>query len=141
MVVENFTPVSALVGGILIGVATLLLLAANGRMAGISGIAGGLLNPRPGEIAWRGLFLAGLVLGAGAYGLFRQVNIQFQAGLPVLILGGVLVGYGTQLGRGCTSGHGICGVARLSPRSIAATLIFMVCAAVTVYLLRHVIRG
>jgi uncharacterized membrane protein YedE/YeeE len=141
MVVENFTPVSALVGGILIGVATLLLLAANGRMAGISGIAGGLLNPRPGEIAWRGLFLAGLVLGAGAYGLFRQVNIQFQAGLPVLILGGLLVGYGTQLGRGCTSGHGICGVARLSPRSIAATLIFMVCAAVTVYLLRHVIRG
>jgi uncharacterized membrane protein YedE/YeeE len=141
MVVENFTPVSALVGGILIGVATLLLLAANGRMARISGIAGGLLNPRPGEIAWRGLFLAGLVLGAGAYGLFRQVNIQFQAGLPVLILGGVLVGYGTQLGRGCTSGHGICGVARLSPRSIAATLIFMVCAAVTVYLLRHVIRG
>jgi uncharacterized membrane protein YedE/YeeE len=141
MVVENFTPVSALVGGILIGVATLLLLAANGRMARISGIAGGLLNPRPGEIAWRGLFLAGLVLGAGAYGLFRQVNIQFQAGLPVLILGGVLVGYGTQLGRGCTSGHGICGVARLSPRSIAATLIFMVCAAVTVYLVRHVIRG
>jgi uncharacterized membrane protein YedE/YeeE len=141
MVVENFTPVSALVGGILIGVATLLLLAANGRMAGISGIAGGLLNPRPGEIAWRGLFLAGLVLGAGAYGLFRQVNIQFQAGLPVLILGGLLVGYGTQLGRGCTSGHGICGVARLSPRSIAATLIFMICAAVTVYLVRHVIRG
>lgn len=139
--IENFTPATALIGGVLIGVASTLLMAVNGRIAGISGIAGGLLIPRPGEIAWRGLFLAGLILGAGAYGLFRQVHIQISQELPLLILAGVLVGFGTQLGKGCTSGHGVCGIARLSPRSIAATVVFMVCAAVTVYLARHIIGG
>jgi uncharacterized membrane protein YedE/YeeE len=141
MVIENFTPATALLGGILIGVASILLMAVNGRIAGISGITGGLLIPRTGEIAWRGLFLAGLIIGAGAYGLVHKVNIQISPELPVLILAGVLVGFGTQLGKGCTSGHGVCGIARLSPRSIAATLVFMVCAAVTVYLARHVIGG
>jgi uncharacterized protein len=141
MVIENFTPASALVGGVLIGVATILLLAVSGRVAGISGIAGGLLLPRPGEIAWRGLFLAGLVLGAGAYGLFRPVNLQIPQALPLLIVAGLLVGYGTQLGKGCTSGHGVCGIARLSPRSMTATAVFMLSAAVTVFLVRHVIGG
>ena len=141
MMIENFTPGTALIGGFLIGVASILLMAVNGRVAGISGIAGGLLIPRPEEMAWRGLFLAGLILGAGAYGLFHQVHIQISQELWLLILAGVLVGFGTQLGKGCTSGHGVCGIARLSPRSIAATVVFMVCAAVTVYLARHMIGG
>jgi uncharacterized membrane protein YedE/YeeE len=141
MTIENFTPASALLGGVLIGIAATLLLAVNGRIAGVSGIAGGLLTPRSGDIAWRGLFLAGLILGAGAYSAFRHVDIQIEEKFPVLIVAGLLVGYGTQLGRGCTSGHGVCGIARLSPRSIAATLVFMLSAAATVYLVRHVIKG
>jgi uncharacterized membrane protein YedE/YeeE len=139
MVIENFTPVSALVGGLMIGVAATLLLLLNGRIAGVSGIAGGLLSPTRGEIGWRVLFLVGLMIGTGAYRLLSPggLEIRIEASLPVLLLGGVLVGFGTQLGGGCTSGHGVCGIARLSPRSIAATLVFMVSAALTVYLVRH----
>jgi uncharacterized protein len=139
MVIENFTPVSALVGGLVIGVAATLLLLLNGRIAGVSGIAGGLLSPARGEIGWRVLFLVGLMIGTGAYRLLSPggLEIRIEASLPVLLLGGVLVGFGTQLGGGCTSGHGVCGIARLSPRSIAATLVFMVSAALTVYLVRH----
>ena len=141
MTIENFTPVSALIGGALIGIAATLLLVLNGRIAGVSGIVGRLFEPVSGDVAWRVMFLAGLMLGAGAYGLFQPVSIQVTNSILVLVIGGLLVGYGTQLGNGCTSGHGVCGIARLSPRSIAATLVFMASAAITVYLARHVIGG
>jgi uncharacterized protein len=143
MTIENFTPASALIGGMLIGVAASLLLLINGRIAGVSGIAGGLLRADPGERAWRVLFVVGLMAGAGAYGLIAPwpVSISIDASWPVLIAGGLLVGFGTQLGSGCTSGHGVCGIARLSPRSIVATLVFMLTAAATVFVVRHVIGG
>jgi uncharacterized membrane protein YedE/YeeE len=141
MTIENFTPVSALIGGGLIGIAATLLLALNGRIAGVSGIVGRLFDPLPGDVAWRVMFLAGLMLGAGAYGIFQPVSIQVTNSILVLVVGGLLVGYGTQLGNGCTSGHGVCGIARLSPRSIVATLMFMASAAITVYLMRHVVGG
>jgi uncharacterized membrane protein YedE/YeeE len=143
MVIENFTPASALLGGVLIGTAATLLLLLNGRIAGVSGIAGGLLKARPGDMAWRLLFVLGLGTGAGTYALVSPapLAIDIDASWPVLVIGGLLVGFGTQLGRGCTSGHGVCGIACLSPRSIAATLVFMTCAAVTVFLVRHVIQG
>ncbi|MDJ0949549.1 MAG: YeeE/YedE family protein [Alphaproteobacteria bacterium] len=140
---ENFTPVSALIGGLLIGVAASMLLLLNGRIAGISGIAGGLLSPARGDVAWRLLFLAGLALGAA---LWRLVGPEPQAialtgSLPTLIAGGLLVGFGTRLGGGCTSGHGVCGIARLSKRSITATAVFMASAFVTVFVVRHVFGG
>jgi uncharacterized protein len=139
MVIENFTPVSALVGGALIGLAATLLLWLTGRIAGVSGIAGGLLAWPSGETAWRAMFVVGLVLGARLYGLVTPVPVQIDASWPVLIAGGLLVGFGTQLGRGCTSGHGVCGMARLSPRSITATLVFMASAVATVFVARHLI--
>ena len=142
MTVENFTPMSALIGGMLIGLAALLLLLLNGRVAGISGIAGGLLatNPKPprSEVAWRVLFLVGLAFGAAAYNLFAPVAIRFDVPLGVLALGGLLVGFGTRLGNGCTSGHGVCGIGRLSQRSMVATAIFVATAMLTVFLVRHV---
>ena len=141
MTIENFTPVSALIGGALIGIAATLLLVLNGRIAGVSGIVGRLFEPVSGDVAWRIMFLLGLMLGAGAYGLFQPVSIQVTNSTLLLVIAGLLVGYGTQLGNGCTSGHGVCGIARLSPRSIAATLVFMASAAITVYLARHVIGG
>jgi uncharacterized membrane protein YedE/YeeE len=139
----NFTPVSALVGGALIGGAALLLWLANGRIAGVSGIVGALLQPRAGDIAWRLAFLVGmlsapLVYAAVAGGL-PQVTI---AASPLLLaFAGFLVGFGTRLGGGCTSGHGVCGTARLSPRSLTATATFMGVAIVTVFIARHVIGG
>ena len=137
---ENFTPVSALVGGLLIGGAATLLLWLNGRIAGISNIANGLLDWKRGDLLWRLLFLAGLVAGAGVfYALFGHAPVarpDFPARL--LVIGGVLVGFGTSLGSGCTSGHGVCGLGRLSMRSLAATLIFLVTGIVTTYVVRHV---
>src|SRR5690348_10316144 len=116
MTIVNFTPVSAFIGGALIGLSAVLLLLLNGRVAGVSGIAGGLLatNPKPSrdEVSWRLLFLVGLALGAAAYSLVAPVTIHIDTSLPVLALGGLLVGFGTRLGSGCTSGHGVCGVAR-----------------------------
>ena len=141
MTIENFTPVSALIGGGLIGVAATLLLVLKGRIAGVSGIVGRLFEPVSGDVAWRIMFLLGLMLGAGAYGLFQPVSIQVTNSIPLLVIAGLLVGYGTQLGNGCTSGHGVCGIARLSPRSVAATLVFMISAVITVYLARHAIGG
>ena len=141
MIIENFTPASALIGGGLIGIAASLLLALNGRIAGVSSIVGSLFDPAPGDVAWRMMFLLGLTLGAGAYGVVHPVPIQVTNSILVLVIGGLLVGYGTQLGNGCTSGHGVCGIARLSPRSIVATLVFMTSAAITVYLVRHAIGG
>ncbi len=140
---ENFTPVSALIGGLLIGSSAALLLWLNGRIAGVSGIAWNLIA-RPREDAdWRLVFLIGLALGAFIY---RTISgngfvIVIEATWPVLVLGGVLVGFGTQLGGGCTSGHGVCGIARLAPRSIVATLTFMASAMATVFVVRHLLAG
>jgi uncharacterized protein len=138
---ENFTPVSGLVGGLLIGLAAALLLLLNGRISGISGIVGGLLVRKSSEAGWRAAFVAGLLLGALAYVLATgdALLVRMQATLPVLVAAGLLVGFGTSLGSGCTSGHGICGVARLSKRSIAATATFVGVAMLTVFLTHHVL--
>ena len=132
------TVLSALGGGALIGLAAALLLFFNNRTAGISGIAAGILPPWKQDSCWRLWFLAGLVASAPLWTLFGgAVHLQIDTPLTVLIIAGLLVGYGTRLGGGCTSGHGICGNARLSVRSIVATLIFMSTAGTTVFLLRH----
>jgi len=140
--VENFTPISALTGGLLIGLAATLTLAVNGRIAGISGILSGVLAPRGGEIAWRVLFIAGLLSGAAIWLLVsgRPLPVDLQAGPGLTIIAGLLVGFGTRLGSGCTSGHGICGLARFSRRSFTATVVFMVTAIVTVYVTRHLLE-
>lgn len=138
---EHFTPANGFVGGVLIGLAATLLLVANGRIAGVSGIAGGLLSAARGEAAWRILFLLGLWLGALVYRVARGewFPVEIGASWPTLVVAGLLVGFGTRLGGGCTSGHAVCGIARLSKRSIVATLIFMGTAIVTVFVTRHVI--
>jgi uncharacterized membrane protein YedE/YeeE len=137
---ENFTPFSALVGGGLIGLSAGLLLVTTGRITGISGIVAGMLVPASDGRLWRGLFVAGLILGCG---LVRLVSadaspITIAASSAELLVAGLLVGFGTRLANGCTSGHGICGVARLSPRSILATLTFITSGAITVFMMRHV---
>lgn len=126
-------------GGILIGLAAVLLLAVNGRIAGVSGILAGLLTSRSGaERSWRLLFVTGLIAGAALYRLFYgPLPIQIQSTAPVLLAAGILVGWGTRLGSGCTSGHGVCGLARLSPRSLLATVTFMVFGVLTVYVVKH----
>jgi uncharacterized membrane protein YedE/YeeE len=139
----EFTPWSALLGGALIGLASAALLLMSGRIAGVSSITAGLLRLERGATGWRLAFLAGLVIGVWIYGALGGGldEIRVTAGWPVIIIGGLLVGFGTQLGSGCTSGHGVCGLSRLSPRSIVATLLFMGGAGVTVYLVRHVLGG
>jgi uncharacterized protein len=122
---ENFTPVGGFVGGLLIGLAVALMLLLNGRVAGISGIVGGLLTLRAGDKIWRAAFVAGLVLSALAYVSTADVPVAVVAPLPVVVAGGLLVGFGARLGSGCTSGHGLCGMARLSRRSVAATATFL----------------
>lgn len=133
----------ALSGGLLIGAAAALLLLANGRIAGISGIAGGLLRRPDGDTGWRVAFLLGLLAGPLLLTLLQghPPQVTILASTPVLILAGLLVGFGTRLGSGCTSGHGVCGLARLSPRSIAAVCTFMVTAAATVFAVRHLAGG
>lgn len=140
---ENFNPLSATIGGALIGLSAVLLWLMNGRIAGISGIAGGLLVPRAGETGWRIAFIAGLVGGPLLYAALMggMPAIEVTQSATLLVVGGLLVGYGTRLGNGCTSGHGVCGLARLSPRSIVATFVFLGTALVTVFLVRHVIGG
>jgi len=136
----HFTPLAALGGGILIGLAAALLLLANGRIAGISGIAGGLLRPSGGDIGWRLAFLLGLVCAPLAWLVFGAMPpAQIDHAPALLTLSGLLVGIGTRFGSGCTSGHGVSGISRLSPRSIAATVCFMLAGFVTVFVMRHVI--
>jgi uncharacterized membrane protein YedE/YeeE len=137
----NFTPLSAAIGGGLIGLSAVLLMLLTGRIAGISGIFGGLLNPRSSEIGWRVAFLAGLILAPLLAGLIghRMQPPEMPASWAVIAGAGLLVGFGTRLAGGCTSGHGICGMARLSARSIAATVIFMAVALATVALTRHLL--
>jgi uncharacterized protein len=137
----NFTPISAAVGGGLIGLSAVLLMLLTGRVAGISGILGGLLNPRNVEIGWRVAFIAGLILApliAARLG-YPMPSPQMPASWTVIVGAGLLVGFGTRLAGGCTSGHGICGTARLSARSIAATVTFMVVAMTTVAVTRHLL--
>ena len=140
---ENFTPVSALIGGALIGLGVVVLMLANGRIAGISGIVGGIVQPDGPDWRWRFGFVVGLVGGAALAMLagFGPASIAVTGSMPLLIGGGLLVGFGTRLGSGCTSGHGVCGLARLSPRSLAATGIFMATGAATVFVMRYVMGG
>ena len=135
---QAFTPIS-LVGGLMLGVATVILLLGIGRIAGISGIFSSLLKPKRVEM-WQVLFILGLVISPVLYRLARPLpNVEISTSLPLLIAAGLLVGFGTRLGSGCTSGHGICGNARLSPRSLVATVTFMLFGIVTVYIGRHVL--
>ena len=133
-----FTPATALAGGVLIGVATAIFAVLNGRIAGISGILGGLLRPAPGDVAWRATFVLGMLAAPLAYAAFATLpEPRIDGGFPLLAVAGLLVGVGTRYGSGCTSGHGVCGVARLSPRSLAATLAFMAAGFATVFAARH----
>lgn len=133
-----FTPWPALAGGVLIGIAAAMLVLFNGRIAGISGVIGGLFVPRRGDIGWRVAFVAGLAGAPLLYLLFAAwPQPRIDAGYGALVAAGLLVGIGTRYGSGCTSGHGVCGVARLSPRSLVATAVFMGAGFVTVYAIRH----
>lgn len=135
-----FTPLTSLLGGMLIGLSALLLLLFNGRIAGLSGILGGLLPPFPGDWRWRLAFIAGAILGPVAYrAAAGPVEFGVPAGTMALALGGIVVGIGVTFGNGCPSGHGICGIGRLSPRSIVATISFMATAIATVFVIRHVL--
>ena len=134
-----FTPWSSAIGGMLIGFASALLLLLNGRIAGISGIVGGLLRPRHGDWWWRIAFVSGLVAAPIAYRLITPLPpMHVNAGNTTLIVAGLLVGIGTRYGSGCTSGHGVCGLSRCSPRSLIATLAFMAAGVATVFGVRHV---
>ena len=135
-----FTPASALAGGALIGLAAALLLLLNGRIAGISGVLGGLLKPSRGDIGWRLAFVLGLIAAPLVYGVMAVVPAPLiEANNATLIVAGLLVGVGTRYGAGCTSGHGVCGVSRLSPRSLVATACFMGAGFATVFVARHLL--
>ena len=135
---SHFTPWASLAGGILIGIAAAMLVLLNGRVAGISGIVGGLFNPRRGEILWRLNFVAGLLAAPLFFTLFREgAEPRIEAGFGTLMAAGLLVGLGSSYGSGCTSGHGVCGVSRLSPRSLAATAAFVLAGVGTVFVVRH----
>lgn len=135
----NETWIIAACGGVLIGLAATLLLWLDGRIAGVSGIAGGVLMPARGDVAWRVAFLVGLVVAAGLYMAFVPGAAQPRTDFPRagLVIAGLLVGFGTRMGNGCTSGHGVCGLGRLSPRSAAAVATFMLTAIATTWLVRH----
>ena len=136
---NNFTPWTSLAGGMMIGAAAAMLLLFNGRIAGVSGIVGGLLGAARGDIGWRLAFVVGLLASAGVFAVLAPLPVaRVDAGLPVLGAAGLLVGLGARYGGGCTSGHGVCGVARLSPRSLAATAVFMAAGFATVFVVRHV---
>ncbi|MDO9090399.1 MAG: YeeE/YedE family protein [Burkholderiaceae bacterium] len=136
---NHFTPWASLAGGILLGLASAMFILLNGRILGISGIVGGLMRPKAGDLNWRLTFLAGLLAAPLLYlWLVVPTAPRIDAGWGTVIVAGLLVGAGTRYGSGCTSGHGVCGLSRLSPRSLVATLAFMGAGFVTVYLARHV---
>lgn len=143
MLETGFGWLAPLLGGALIGAAAVTLMAGVGRIAGISGIVGGALERPRGDTAWRWLFIAGLVAGAGLHRLLAADPVAPRTEYPVwaLLIAGLLVGVGTRLGSGCTSGHGVCGLARLSPRSLLATATFMGAGVVTVWVVRHGLGG
>ncbi|WP_200884041.1 YeeE/YedE family protein [Methylophilus sp. Q8] len=137
---STFTPLQSLIGGLLIGFSTLLLIRWLGQIAGISGIVGQLWSAGAGDRAWRFAFVAGLLVAPLLYALFTPLPaMQIATSTPWLIASGLLVGFGTRLGSGCTSGHGVCGLSRLSLRSLVATLTFMLTAMLVVWLVRHVL--
>ena len=137
---NHFTPWASLAGGLLLGAAAGMFILVNGRLLGISGIVGGLLKPRTGDTGWRIAFIAGMLVAPTAWALFAAPVVpRIAAGPALLVLAGLLVGWGTRYGSGCTSGHGVCGLARLSPRSLVATLAFMATGFATVFVARHVL--
>lgn len=136
----HFTPWTSLAGGIIIGIAAALLILLNGRVAGISGMLGEMLRPSATDKSWRVAFIAGLIVAPLGYQLVHALPIvTINANFPLLIAAGLLVGIGTRYGGGCTSGHGVCGLSRLSMRSLVATIAFMASGFVTVFILRHVL--
>ena len=135
-----FTPWSALAGGAIIGIAAMLFALFNGRVTGISGIVGGLLRPSLPDAAWRAAFVAGLIVAPIVYrSLAGPMNLTIDANYPTIVVAGILVGIGTRYGSGCTSGHGVCGLSRLSPRSLFATLAFMAAGFATVFATHHIL--
>ena len=138
---SHFTPGASLAGGVLLGLASALFVLVNGRILGISGILGGLLVPRRGDAGWRIAFLLGMLAAPATVALLAPPGWisapRIEAGTVALVVAGLLVGYGTRLGSGCTSGHGVCGLSRLSPRSLAATATFMAAGFAVVYVMRH----
>ena len=136
----HFTPGMSLLGGVLIGISSALFILANGRIAGISGILGGLLSRKPGDMVWRIAFLLGLVAAPAAiFALTGPITATIEANTEVRVIAGLLVGIGTRYGAGCTSGHGVCGLSRLSPRSLVATLAFMGAGMAIVFVMRHLL--
>ena len=136
----HFTPWTALAGGVLLGLASALFVLLNGRILGISGIVGGLLRPRAGDMGWRLAFVLGMLVAPGLYWLVvGPTQPRIDANWGMVVIAGLLVGVGTRYGSGCTSGHGVCGLSRMSPRSLVATLAFMGAGCVTVFLIRHVL--
>ena len=137
----EFTPFAALIGGALIGLAAVVLMALIGRIAGVSGIAGGLIGSQSGDRSWRWLFVVGLIGGVAAHEFLRPESFALREGFSplLLVVAGLIVGIGTRLGSGCTSGHGVCGISRLSTRSIVATGVFMATAVVTLAFARHIL--
>jgi uncharacterized membrane protein YedE/YeeE len=139
----HFTPWASLAGGILLGIASAMFILVNGRILGISGILGGLLTPKSGDAGWRIAFLLGMLAAPVTLGLIAPAGLiavpRIEAGTGALIVAGLLVGYGTRLGSGCTSGHGVCGLSRLSPRSLVATGSFMAAGFAIVFVIRHVL--
>lgn len=139
---NNFTPWASLAGGILLGLASAMFILVNGRILGISGILGGLLRPKSGDVGWRLSFVLGMLVAPLLYLLLAgPVAVRIDASWATLVIAGLLVGVGTRFGSGCTSGHGVCGLSRLSPRSLVATLAFMGAGFVTVYLMRHLLAS
>jgi uncharacterized membrane protein YedE/YeeE len=137
---NHFTPWASLAGGLLLGLASALFILLSGRVLGISGILGGLIRPRRGDAGWRIAFIAGLLVAPAFWALFAQpVAPRIEAGPALLVIAGLLVGWGTRYGSGCTSGHGVCGLSRLSPRSLVATLGFMATGFATVFVARHLL--
>ncbi len=135
---NHFTPWASLIGGLLLGVASAAFVLLNGRILGISGIVGGLMRPKGGDIGWRLAFLLGMLAAPTLYALVAGAKaVTIDAGWGTLVAAGLLVGVGTRYGAGCTSGHGVCGLSRLSPRSLVATLSFMGAGFLVVYLMRH----
>ena len=137
---NHFTPWASLAGGVLLGLASAIFILVNGRILGISGIVGGLFRPKAGDVGWRLSFLLGLLVAPLLYALVAgPIAARIDAGWVTVVIAGLLVGVGTRFGSGCTSGHGVCGLSRLSPRSLVATLAFMGAGFVTVFVMRHVL--
>ena len=138
---EHFTPVPAAVGGLLIGIAAVIMLLFNGRILGVTGITAGVIQPVRQDVLWRVLFLASLAIAPLLYSriVSQSIPVEVTGSLPALMIGGFLVGFGACAGSGCTSGHGVCGLGRLSKRSLVVTVSFMVTAMATVYVMHHVV--